>query len=83
MFQIQVNATEQQENTIGIADRAEGAACARQNGGYLFAVVRFVDRVIGHHQSLLITRGDKIEGILRLTDVFAAVFHKMKECFEE
>ena len=38
--------------------------------------------VMEHHQSLLVTRGKKIEGILRLTDVFAAVFHKMKECFE-
>jgi CBS domain-containing protein len=37
--------------------------------------------VIGHHQSLLVASGDKIVGILRLTDVFAAVFHKMKECF--
>jgi len=39
--------------------------------------------IIGHHQSLLVTRKEKIVGILRLTDVFAAVFHKMKECFEE
>jgi CBS domain-containing protein len=38
--------------------------------------------IIGHHQSLLVTRRKKIVGILRLTDVFAAVFHKMKECFE-
>jgi CBS domain-containing protein len=37
--------------------------------------------IMGHHQSLLVTRDDKIVGILRLTDVFAAVFHKMKECF--
>lgn len=37
--------------------------------------------IMGHHQSLLVTRGKKITGILRLTDVFAAVFHKMKECF--
>ena len=37
--------------------------------------------IVGHHQSLLVTRGEKIVGILRLTDVFAAVFHKMKECF--
>ncbi|MGD9138692.1 MAG: CBS domain-containing protein [Desulfobacterales bacterium] len=37
--------------------------------------------IIGHHQSLLVTDGEKIVGILRLTDVFAAVFHKMKECF--
>jgi len=37
--------------------------------------------VMGHHQSLLVTRDNKIVGILRLTDVFAAVFHKMKECF--
>ncbi len=37
--------------------------------------------VSGQHQSLLVTRGNIIVGILRLTDVFAAVFHKMKECF--
>jgi CBS domain-containing protein len=37
--------------------------------------------IMGHHQSLLVTRDKKIVGILRLTDVFAAVFHKMKECF--
>ena len=39
--------------------------------------------VMGHHQSLLVTGGKKIVGVLRLTDVFAAVFHKMKECFEK
>jgi predicted transcriptional regulator len=38
--------------------------------------------IMGHHQSLLVTRDEKIVGILRLTDVFAAVFHKMKECLE-
>ena len=38
--------------------------------------------IMGHHQSLLVTRGEKIVGVLRLTDVFAAVFHTMKECFE-
>jgi CBS domain-containing protein len=37
--------------------------------------------IMGHHQSLLVTRDDKIIGILRQTDVFAAVFHTMKECF--
>ena len=37
--------------------------------------------IMGHHQSLLVTREKKIVGILRLTDAFAAVFHKMKECF--
>jgi len=37
--------------------------------------------IMGHHQSLLVTGGEEIVGILRLTDVFAAVFHKMKECF--
>ncbi len=36
--------------------------------------------VIGHHQSLLVKRGDRIAGLLRLTDVFAAVFHAMKVC---
>jgi CBS domain-containing protein len=36
--------------------------------------------VLGNHQSLLVTEREKIEGILRLTDVFAAIFHTMKEC---
>jgi CBS domain-containing protein len=36
--------------------------------------------VMGHHQSLLVTRDKAIVGILRLTDVFAAVFHIIKEC---
>jgi predicted transcriptional regulator len=36
--------------------------------------------VVGHHQSLLVTEQDRIIGLLRLTDVFAAVFHTMKEC---
>lgn len=35
--------------------------------------------IIGHHQSLLVIRNKEIVGILRLTDVFAAVFHVMKE----
>jgi CBS domain-containing protein len=39
--------------------------------------------VIGRHQSLLVIHKEKIVGILRLTDVFAAVFHKMKQCFTE
>jgi CBS domain-containing protein len=38
--------------------------------------------IMGHHQSLLVTAGEKIVGILRLTDVFAVLFHKMKECFK-
>jgi CBS domain-containing protein len=36
--------------------------------------------VIGHHQSLLVIEQKKIIGVIRLTDVFAAVFHAMKEC---
>jgi len=36
--------------------------------------------VMGHHISLLVTRDKDIIGILRMTDVFAAVFHAMKEC---
>jgi CBS domain-containing protein len=36
--------------------------------------------VLGHHQSLLVTRDKEIVGILRLTDVFAAVFHAMRDC---
>ena len=37
--------------------------------------------VLGNHQSLLVTRQGPISGILRLTDVFAAVYHMMRECF--
>jgi predicted transcriptional regulator len=36
--------------------------------------------VLGQHQSLLVTQNNEIVGILRLTDVFAAVFHVMKQC---
>ena len=34
--------------------------------------------VMGHHQSLLVTGGEKIVGVLRLTDMFKAVFQVMK-----
>ncbi len=33
----------------------------------------------GLHLSLLVTKGKAITGVLRLSDVFAAVFHAMKE----
>lgn len=36
--------------------------------------------VIGHHQSLLVTRGQEITGILRLTDVFQEVSRAVKQC---
>jgi len=36
--------------------------------------------VLGHHQSLLVTRDKAIVGVLRLTDAFTAVFHAMKNC---
>ena len=36
--------------------------------------------VLGRHQSLLVTRKRHIVGILRLTDVFAAIFHAIKTC---
>jgi CBS domain-containing protein len=39
--------------------------------------------IMGSHQSLLVTHGESIVGILRLTDVFAAIFHTMKECFNK
>ena len=39
--------------------------------------------IVGNQQSLLVTGSEKIVGILRLTDVFAAIFHKMKECFTD
>ena len=36
--------------------------------------------VMGHHQSLLVTKEDKIVGILRLTDVFREVTQIVKAC---
>jgi CBS domain-containing protein len=36
--------------------------------------------ILGRHQSLLVTREQKIVGILRLTDVFARVSDLMGEC---
>lgn len=36
--------------------------------------------VMGHHQSLLVTKKDTIVGILRLTDVFTAVEQMMHDC---
>ena len=36
--------------------------------------------VMGHHQSLLVTRGVEIVGILRLIDVFKEVCDTMKTC---
>jgi len=36
--------------------------------------------IMGHHQSLLVTRKKQIVGILRLTDVFKEVFEVMKTC---
>ena len=36
--------------------------------------------IMGHHQSLLVMRGEKIVGILRLTDVFEEVNQRIKTC---
>ena len=36
--------------------------------------------VMGHHQSLLVKKGGSVVGVLRLTDVFASVFHVLKSC---
>ena len=36
--------------------------------------------VMGNHQSLLVTRGDDITGVLRLCDVFKHVFQLIKTC---
>lgn len=38
--------------------------------------------VMGHHQSLLVTRSNKIIGILRVTDVFKEIFNTMKSSNE-
>jgi CBS domain-containing protein len=39
--------------------------------------------VMSNSQSLMVTQDNKIIGILRLTDVFASIFHTMKECFSK
>lgn len=36
--------------------------------------------IMGHHQSLLVTRDSKVVGVLRLTDVFATVYMLIKGC---
>ena len=36
--------------------------------------------VMGHHQSLLVTNGSEIVGVLRLADVFMSVFEAIKTC---
>jgi CBS domain-containing protein len=36
--------------------------------------------VMGHHQSLVVTRGEEIVGILRLVDVFGRICEAMKTC---
>ena len=36
--------------------------------------------VMGRHQSLLVTRGQDIVGVLRLTDVFKDIFQRVKAC---
>jgi CBS domain containing-hemolysin-like protein len=36
--------------------------------------------VLGNHLSLLVTQNENAIGILRIADVFAAVFHTMKKC---
>jgi predicted transcriptional regulator len=36
--------------------------------------------IIGHHQSLLVSRGEVIVGVLRLGDVFKLVCEKIKAC---
>jgi len=36
--------------------------------------------VFGHHQSLVVTQGDEVVGILRLTDVFAELCRIIKAC---
>jgi predicted transcriptional regulator len=36
--------------------------------------------VIGYHQSLLVTNGKEVIGILRLTDVFSEIAKVIKQC---
>lgn len=47
--------------------------------GEILLDVAIQQLVLGNHLSLLVTQNKKIVGILRLTDVFAAVFHAMQD----
>ncbi len=47
-----------------------------ENSSLDFAIYQIVT---GGHLALMVTKGKKIVGILRMADVFAAVFHVMKE----
>lgn len=38
--------------------------------------------VLGEHHSLLVTKGKKIVGVLRLTDVFEMIFKALKSCLD-
>lgn len=51
--------------------------CIDENAPFGAAIHQIVR---GSHLALLVTREREIIGILRLTDVFAAIFHTMKEC---
>jgi CBS domain-containing protein len=46
-----------------------------ENASLTEAIHQFI---MGHHQSLLVTNGEKIVGVLRLADVFKEVCHVMK-----
>ncbi|MFC1531756.1 HPP family protein [Thermodesulfobacteriota bacterium] len=48
-----------------------------ENASLREAIHRFI---MGHHQSLLVVRGEEIVGILRLTDMFKEVFQTIKTC---
>jgi hypothetical protein len=37
---------------------------------------------MGRHQSLLVTKGEEIVGVLRLTDVFREISERISSCFE-
>jgi len=38
--------------------------------------------IMGRHQSLLVTKGEEIVGVLRLTDVFREISERISSCFE-
>ena len=59
---------------LGFAPRALAQEGRNENATLAEAIHILV---MGHHQSLLVTRGDEIVGILRLTDVFSAVFQSL------
>ena len=70
----------QRAQTLKVEDFMQATAegeCINQEASLDLAIHQLV---FGNHNALLATEHDHVVGILRLADVFAAVFHSMQAC---